>query len=325
MDYATDYLSGLTVESASVTAKTGEANAVAIAADEVRRIGSTPAQQVGFRQLSGVKVRQDEQGRFWAEQAGVAVIVLSATDTLPATGETYTVYSDPIAVTFTKDSGSSDKDDDDDDTKPTQPDQPDTTPDTEPAQPDTEPQEPVRFSDVPETYWGYSAIQKLVALQVVNGTDNGAFEPEKSVTRAEFVVMLSRLSGDATGQGSTGFQDVAQDAWYASAVAWAVENGITTGTSETTFAPDAPISRQDMAVMLYRFLNARGVSLNKGGTAGQFLDVNEISSYAAEAVEYMRRTGVINGRPDGSFAPLDSASRAETCSMLAGIADAVRS
>ena len=325
VDYATDYLSGLTVESASVTAKTGEANAVAIAADEVRRIGSTPAQQVGFRQLSGVKVRQDEQGRFWAEQAGVAVIVLSATDTLPATGETYTVYSDPIAVTFTKDSGSSDKDDDDDDTKPTQPDQPDTTPDTEPAQPDTEPQEPVRFSDVPETYWGYSAIQKLVALQVVNGTDNGAFEPEKSVTRAEFVVMLSRLSGDATGQGSTGFQDVAQDAWYASAVAWAVENGITTGTSETTFAPDAPISRQDMAVMLYRFLNARGISLNKGGTAGQFLDVNEISSYAAEAVEYVRRSGVVNGRPDGSFAPLDSASRAETCSMLAGIADAVRS
>ncbi|MFQ8759738.1 MAG: S-layer homology domain-containing protein [Intestinimonas sp.] len=55
--------------------------------------------------------------------------------------------------------------------------------------------------------------------------------------------------------------------------------------------------------MLYRFLNARGISLNKGGTAGQFLDVNEISSYAAEAVEYVRRSGVVNGRPDGSFAP----------------------
>ena len=329
VDYATDYLSGLTVESASVTVKTGEANAAAVAANEVRRSGSTPVQQVGFRQLSGVKVRQDDQGRFWAEQAGVAVIALSATDTLPASGETYTVYSDPIAVTFTKDSGSSDKDDDDDDTKPVQPDQPDTTPDTKPTQPDTTPdtasQETVRFSDVPETYWGYSAIQKLVALQVVNGTGNGTFEPEKSVTRAEFVTMLSRLSGDAPGQGSARFRDVAQDAWYASAVAWAVENGITTGTSETTFAPDAPISRQDIAVMLYRFLNARGISLNKGGTAGQFLDVNEISSYAAEAVEYVRRSGVVNGRPDGSFAPLDSASRAETCSMLAGIADAVRS
>lgn len=329
VDYATDYLSGLTVESASVTVKTGEANAAAVAANEVRRSGSTPVQQVGFRQLSGVKVRQDDQGRFWAEQAGVAVIALSATDTLPTSGETYTVYSDPIAVTFTKDSGSSDKDDDDDDTKPVQPDQPDTTPDTKPSQPDTTPdtasQETVRFSDVPETYWGYSAIQKLVALQVVNGTGNGTFEPEKSVTRAEFVTMLSRLSGDAPGEGSARFRDVAQDAWYASAVAWAVENGITTGTSETTFAPDAPISRQDMAVMLYRFLNARGISLNKGGTAGQFLDVNEISSYAAEAVEYVRRSGVVNGRPDGSFAPLDSASRAETCSMLAGIADAVRS
>ena len=162
-----------------------------------------------------MKVRQDDQGRFWAEQAGVAVIALSATDTLPASGETYTVYSDPIAVTFTKDSGSSDKDDDDDDTKPVQPDQPDTTPDTKPTQPDTTPdtasQETVRFSDVPETYWGYSAIQKLVALQVVNGTGNGTFEPEKSVTRAEFVTMLSRLSGDAPGQGSARFRDVAQD------------------------------------------------------------------------------------------------------------------
>mgnify|MGYP000978069052 CR=1 FL=1 len=176
---------------------------------------------------------------------------------------------------------------------------------------------------MPETHWAYPVIEKLVHLGVARGTGEGFFSPEAGVTRAEFVTMLARLSGDSLGQGSAVFQDVASDAWYAGAVAWAVEQGVTTGTSATTFDPAAAISRQDMAVMIDRFLSGRGISLENNGVVSQFQDVGEISAYAAAAVEHMRRCGVISGKPDGSFAPLDTASRAETCSMLAGIADAV--
>lgn len=332
VDFAADYLSGLTPGVLAVRTTAGKNGAVEIAAAEERRSGTSAAEQVSFRQLSGnVQVQRDGEGRFWAQKPGSAVIALGASDTLPVLGTQYTVYSAPVALTFT--ATIPDEPDDPDDSgsgsgsgggqSGETPAKPTPAPET-PAQPEP-PTAPVDmdFSDVPETHWAYPVIETLVQLGVVRGTGEGRFSPEAGVTRAEFVTMLARLSGDPLGQGTTVFQDVASDAWYAGAVAWAVEQGITTGTSAAAFDPAAAISRQDMAVMIYRFLGGHGISLEKQGTASQFQDVGELSAYAAEAVEYMRRCGVISGRPDGSFAPLESASRAETCSMLAGIADAV--
>lgn len=173
------------------------------------------------------------------------------------------------------------------------------------------------FNDVPRGQWYTDAIWWAKLMGVVSGTSATTFEPTANVTRAQFVTMLAGLQGaDVSAYTSGKFADVPADAWYAPYVNWAAENGVVYGVSDTAFAPDAEISRQDMAAMLYRYAGQFGIQLGTGNPAITFTDEADIADYALPAVEALQRAGVISGMPDGSFRPRDTATREQACVML---------
>ena len=165
--------------------------------------------------------------------------------------------------------------------------------------------------------WSYSYIRQLYEAGVIDGMTPTTFVPTGDVTRAQFVKMLARLQGaDVSEYRSAGFEDVPADAWYAPYVNWAAANGIVYGISSTEFAPNADISRQDMAVMLDRYAQQFGIVLGTDNAAVTFTDEADIAAYALPAVQALQRAGVINGMPDGSFCPRGSATREQACAML---------
>ena len=175
------------------------------------------------------------------------------------------------------------------------------------------------FTDVPADRWSYPYIKQLYDAGVVSGTSATTFEPTANVTRAQFVTMIAGLAGaDVSGYASGPFDDVQAGSWYAPYVNWAAASGIVSGTSATTFDPAAEISRQDMAVMLYNYAQQAGVQL-KQTTVTPFTDESSIAAYALPAVQALHRAGVINGMPDGSFRPYDTATREQACAVLCAL------
>ena len=178
-------------------------------------------------------------------------------------------------------------------------------------------EQPFPFTDVAAGRWSYSYIRQLYEAGVIDGMTPTTFVPTGDVTRAQFVKMLARLQGaDVSEYRSAGFEDVPADAWYAPYVNWAAANGIVYGISSTEFAPNADISRQDMAVMLDRYAQQSGIVLGTDNAAVTFTDEADIAAYALPAVQALQRAGVINGMPDGSFCPRGSATREQACAML---------
>ena len=172
------------------------------------------------------------------------------------------------------------------------------------------------FTDVPASRWSYPYIKELYEAGVVSGTTATTFEPTGNVTRAQFVTFLAGLAGVNVSAYQYGpFSDVPADAWYAPYVNWAAANRIVSGTSATTFDPNATISRQDMAVMLYNYAQRYDVTLNEQ-TVTPFTDESAIADYALPAVQALRSAGVISGMPDGSFQPYATATREQACTVL---------
>ena len=175
------------------------------------------------------------------------------------------------------------------------------------------------FTDVAESRWSYPYIREMYEAGVIDGMMPTIFEPAGNVTRAQFVKMLALLqSADVSAYASGPFTDVPGDAWYARYVNWAAANAIVNGTSETTFDPNAAISRQDMAVMLYRYAQQYGIALPEQ-TAAPFTDEGSVAAYALPAVQALHRAGVINGMPDGSFQPYATATREQACIVLCAL------
>ena len=173
----------------------------------------------------------------------------------------------------------------------------------------------ISFSDA--NGWAADYVAYLAARGIVSGTGNGKFTPDRAVTRAEFVAMLARLSGDALPKNSSmPFSDVAKDAWYAPYVAWAAEKNYVNGTTETTFSPGAQITREQMAAIIARFAETEGYALGRSGTAASFTDGDKISRYAKDAVDILSKAGILSGRGGGVFAPHDSTTRAECSKVL---------
>ena len=145
----------------------------------------------------------------------------------------------------------------------------------------------------------------------MNGISETKFAPKLEVTRGMFVTILYRAAGEPEVSAATNFADVTTDKYYAKAVAWANANGIVKGITETEFAPDNNITREQMAAILYRY------SKNKAA-AGEitYTDKAAISDYALDAVAWAKAAGVMEGNADGTFAPLRNASRAEAAAVF---------
>lgn len=177
-----------------------------------------------------------------------------------------------------------------------------------------------QFSDVDASGWAAESIYFLYERGIVDGVGGGLFAPTRSITRAEFVKILAGVAGadsEALSGKTTGFTDVEPGSWYAPYVAWAVENGVTSGTAETTFAPNDNINREQMATMIYRYAQKVGFALPETQPAVTFDDASAFSAWAADAIGAMQRAGIINGVGNNLFAPADNATREQACKMLA--------
>ena len=163
-------------------------------------------------------------------------------------------------------------------------------------------------------HWAEEYIASLYEKSIVSGSGDGKFNPDSNITRAEFVQILYNMS-NMTSDGSQSFKDVKAGDWFSQAVAWAVNFGITSGTSEDTFSPYEKITREQMAAMIYRYATLMGADWQTSET-GEFADETEIAEYAKYQVRWAKGAGIISGRPDGSFGPKDNATRAESAAML---------
>ena len=165
------------------------------------------------------------------------------------------------------------------------------------------------FYDVPNGAYFYEAVKWAVENGITTGVGNDLFAPEQSCTRAQIVTFLWRAAGSPEPKTASSFTDVSASAYYAKAVAWAVENGITNGMTETTFAPDATCTRGQSVTFLYRAL--------KGTASGStnFTDVKSDAFYA-DAISWAVANNVTNGTSNTTFSPNADCTRAEIVTFL---------
>ncbi len=176
----------------------------------------------------------------------------------------------------------------------------------------------VDFADI-EGHWAADAINYVVDAGLFTGATATTFEPETAMTRGMFVTVLGRLA-DAEGdeeQSAAQFSDVAANAYYAPYVAWAAENGIVSGTEPDRFDPDAPITREQMAALLYRYAQFQGNDTTAADAViEQFSDYASVSDYAVDAMNWAVENGLMNGTDNSMLAPLGNATRAEVATIL---------
>ncbi|WP_250278249.1 S-layer homology domain-containing protein [[Clostridium] colinum] len=172
------------------------------------------------------------------------------------------------------------------------------------------------FSDT-SGHWANSSIKYLADRGIINGVSETSFKPNDNITRAEFVTLLAKMDNiNENKYKSENFTDVSSTAWFNPYVDWAYKVGITNGTTNTTFAPNAKITREQMAVMIEKFCEYKKFDLKNNKEEISFTDINNISSFAKSSVTRVQQAGIINGRPDGSFAPKSNATRAEAAQMI---------
>lgn len=169
------------------------------------------------------------------------------------------------------------------------------------------------FSDVPANQWYAPAVSYVTQRGLFSGVSETQFAPSQSMTRGMLVSVLYRFNG-TSHTGSSPFADVSSDAWYSNAVSWAYANNLVSGVSDTSFAPNTPITREQAAVMLARYLKFSGVALESG--TPDFQDTASISGYAKESVGAMQKAGLLSGDNEGNFRPDAQITRAEIASIF---------
>lgn len=171
------------------------------------------------------------------------------------------------------------------------------------------------FWDVQADAWYYDAVRYVYQNSIMQGTGAVAFSPEDTTTRAMIVTMLYRLEGAPEAAASV-FADVAADQWYADAVGWAAANGVVNGVSETAFAPDNPITREQMAAILYRYAAWKGYDISASQDLSAYSDAVQISAYAQTAMQWANAEGLITGSTATALNPAGNATRAEVAAIL---------
>ena len=175
---------------------------------------------------------------------------------------------------------------------------------------------PLPFHDVTEGDWFYDAVRYAYETGLMDGVGDNLFAPNSETTRAQLVTILYRLAGEPEPGGDSGFADVAAGTWYTDAVAWAAENGIVNGVSDTEFAPGDDITREQLAAILYRYAACQGYDVSQRADLSGFGDASSISGYAQEALSWAHAQGLVLGFEDGSLRPQGTASRAQIAAVL---------
>ena len=168
-----------------------------------------------------------------------------------------------------------------------------------------------QFVDGVSSAWYHDAVNYVVEHGLMSGYSDNAFRPNAILTRAQLAQILYNQAGRPAA-GMSNFVDVSADAWYNDAVAWAVQNGVVGGYGDGTFRPNAPITREQFTVMLWR----NSGSPKSSQELHQFTDETAISDYAQEALAWAVENGIVNGYSDGRLNPKGTATRAQTAQIL---------
>lgn len=167
------------------------------------------------------------------------------------------------------------------------------------------------FGDVPQNSWFADAVKYVSENKLMNGKSTTAFAPNENMSRAMLATVLYRMSSE-TAEADSSFRDVSSSAYYAAAVNWASSEGIVNGTGANAFSPNASITREQLAAMLYRYAGEPSVSADLSA----YTDTVDISPYASKAVEWCVAKGILSGKSATRLAPQDTATRAECAAML---------
>ena len=170
------------------------------------------------------------------------------------------------------------------------------------------------FTDLDKSQWYHEGVDFVLDNGLMKGMSDTIFAPNGQVTRAQLVTILYRLEGQPSVEGMENpFEDVAEDTWYTDAVIWAANAGVVNGTSETTFDPNAAITREQIAAILFRYAGAEAVEEDH---LKDFADADKISAYALDAMNWAVSEGLITGMGDGTVAPRATATRAQIATIL---------
>lgn len=189
------------------------------------------------------------------------------------------------------------------------------TPGVDNKKPASKPEVKLPFTDVSTSDWFYDDVAFVYKNGLFSGTDSRSFSPNASMTRAMLVTVLYRLEGDPTVTGRSSFTDVRSGAYYEKSVIWAAANGIVTGTDSTSFSPDAKVTREQLAAILYRYAQYRKLDTDASAKLNSFTDADSVSAYASEALGWAVSEGLINGA-SGKLMPKGDATRAQVAAIL---------
>lgn len=174
------------------------------------------------------------------------------------------------------------------------------------------------FIDVVDTSWYYAAVKYAYEHKLFGGTSATEFSPEATMTRGMAATILYSLEGSPAVSAKSPFSDVADGQWYAKAVTWAEENGIVGGIDSESFAPEAGVTREQLAAILYRYAQYKKYSVSVGEDTNilSYEDALQISTYAVSAIQWACGSGLMTGRTQTALAPVGTVTRAEVAVML---------
>ena len=171
------------------------------------------------------------------------------------------------------------------------------------------------FTDVLESDWFYGDVVFAYENGLFAGTSDTTFSPNASMTRAMLVTVLYRLEGQPAVNGRSGFSDVQYNGYYEDAVTWAADNGIVNGTSTSTFSPNANVTREQMAAILYRYAQYKKYNTTASSSLNSFSDHTNVSGYAVASLQWSVAEKLVNGSA-GKLMPTGNATRAQVAAIL---------
>lgn len=173
------------------------------------------------------------------------------------------------------------------------------------------------FTDASTTVWYHDGVHFCIDEGLMEGYGGDLFGPNDTLSRAQLCQIVYNMEGQPDVTGDSVFTDVADGAWYADAVTWAAENGIVGGYGNGKFGPDAPITREQLVTMFYRYAQSKGYDTTQGGMAiREYADFEQISDYAVEAMTWAVNTGLISGTSTTTLSPQGEATRAQVATIL---------
>ena len=173
------------------------------------------------------------------------------------------------------------------------------------------------FKDVDTGKWYHVSIDYVLTHSIMNGVSGTSFAPNSNLTRGMLVQILFNLEGKPQS-ASASFSDVKADAWYAKAVGWAAANKVVTGYTDGTFRPNAAVTREQAAAILYRYAQSKGIDVSVGEDTNilSYADALQASEYAIPALQWAVGAGVLNGKSGNLLAPIGTATRAEIAAIM---------